>query len=82
MLQVLETESTHFDLPDEPENFEISVNGCVVHPVFSKKTEEFKVQYDFTLCDTKIRTLSFSIFKDAGRIEMTLKNDKLIKEKL
>lgn len=82
MLQVLESESSKFDLPDEPENFDISVNDCVVHPVFSKKPDEFKVQYDFTLCDTKIRTLSFSIFKDAGRIEMTLKNQQQIKEKL
>jgi hypothetical protein len=35
------------------------------------------VEYDFTLCDTKIRTLSFSIFRDSARIEMTLKTGEL-----
>ena len=82
MLQVLETESHKFDLPQDPENFEIFVNDCVVHPTFVKKPEELKVQYDFTLCDTLVRTLSFSIYIDAGRIEITLKNDSKIKDKI
>jgi|694.fasta_scaffold01175_51 hypothetical protein len=80
MLKVLEKESGKFDLPHDAENFEIYVNECVVHPIFVKKAEELKVQYDFTLCDTEIRTLSFSIYKDAGRIEITLKNNYIIKD--
>lgn len=79
MLEVLELESAKFDLPQEADNFEIYVNDCMVHPTFIKKPEELKVQYDFTLCDTQIRTLTFSIYKDASRIEMTLKNQKQIK---
>ena len=79
MLEVLESESEKFDLPQEADNFEIFVNDCKVHPTFIKKPEELKVQYDFTLCDTQIRTLTFSIYKDASRIEMTLKNQKQIK---
>jgi hypothetical protein len=42
-----------------------------------KKQDTFKVDYDFTLCETKIRTLSFSIFRDSARIEMTLKSGEL-----
>lgn len=80
MAEVLEHESQRFDLPDETENFEISVDGCVVHPVFIKKPEEFRVNYDFTLCNTKIRTLSLSLYKGTARIEMTLKNETQIQE--
>jgi len=80
MLEVLEKESQKFDIPHETENFEIYVNECVVHPIFVKKPEELKVQYDFTLCDTQIRILSFSIYKDSGRIEITLKNEQKIKQ--
>jgi hypothetical protein len=42
--------------------------------VFSKKEDFLKIEYDFTLCQTIIRTLSFSKYKDAARIEITLKD--------
>jgi hypothetical protein len=74
ILSVLADEQDNFQFPEEAENFEIFVKQCEVHPTFMKKNESFKVEYDFTLCDTKIRTLSFSMYKESARIEMTLKN--------
>lgn len=74
MLSMLGDETDNFDFPDEAENFEIFVNQCEVHPIFLKKNDSFKVEYDFTLCETKIRTLSFSMYKETARIEMTLKS--------
>lgn len=77
MLTVLGDETERFEFPEETDNFEIIVNECEVHPSFYKKNDLFKVEYDFTLCDTKIRTLSFSMFKDSARIEMTLKSEEI-----
>lgn len=77
MLEILGDETDKYDFPLDPENFEIFVDKCEVHPSFTKKPEYLKVEYDFTLCNTKIRTLSFSIYKDAARIEMTLKAEEL-----
>jgi len=77
MLSVLGDETENFDFPEESENFEIFVRKCEVHPTFMKKHDSFKVEYDFTLCETKIRTLSFSIYRDSARIEMTLKSGEL-----
>ena len=74
ILSVLGDEHDNFDFPEDPENFEIFVRDCEVHPTFLKKNDSFKVEYDFTLCDTKIRTMAFSMYKDTARIEMTLKN--------
>ena len=75
MLTVLGDETDNFEFPEETDNFEIFVKECEVHPTFLKKNDSFKVEYDFTLCDTKIRTLAFSTFKDSARIEMTIKSD-------
>lgn len=75
MLTVLGDETENFDFPEDPDHFEIFVRDCEVHPSFYKKNDSFKVEYDFTLCDTKIRTLAFSTFKDSARIEMTIKSD-------
>ena len=74
MLEVLGEETEKFDIPEEMENFEIYVDECEVHPVFLRKDEFLKVEYDLTLCNTKIRTLSFSMFRDAARVEMTMKD--------
>jgi hypothetical protein len=41
--------------------------------VFTKKEDFLKIEYDFTLCKTTIRTLSFSKYFDAVRVELTLK---------
>lgn len=76
MVEVLVGEYDNFNFPIEGDNFEVVVDGCEVHPVFTKKPEFLKVEYDFSLCNTQIRTLSCSIYKDAGRIELTLKNEK------
>ena len=73
MLEVLGEETEKFDIPEEMENFEIYVDECEVHPVFLRKDEFLKVEYDLTLCNTKIRTLSFSMYRGAARVEMTLK---------
>lgn len=75
ILEVLSGESEKFDLPEDADNFELYVNDCQVHPVFTRKEDFLKVEYDFTLCETKIRTLSCSMFRDAARIEVTLKDE-------
>jgi len=77
ILEVLSGEAEKFDLPEESDNFELFVDNCEVLPAFTKKSDYLKVEYDFTLCTTKLRTLSFSIYKGAARIEMTLKDDYL-----
>lgn len=78
MLEVLSGEFDKFLIPEDADDFQLYVDDCLVHPVFIKKTEELKVQYDFTLCNTRIRLLTLSIYKDAGRIEMSLKNEENI----
>ena len=72
---IFEKESIKFEFPiyDE-EDFTILVEDCEVSPVFTKKEDFLKVEYDFTFCNTIIRTLSFSKYKDASRIEVTLKD--------
>lgn len=82
MLTILGEESERFDIPEESDDFIIQVDGCQVNPIFQKKTDLLKIEYDMTLCKTAIRTISFSIYKDAGRIEMTLKNDETINKNL
>lgn len=57
-------------------DFTLLVQDCKVYPVFTKKPEYQKVEYDFTNCDIEIRTLAFSKYKDAARVEMTLKKKK------
>jgi hypothetical protein len=82
MLSILGEESDRFDIPEESDNFIIQVDGCQVNPIFLKKVDLLKVEYDMSLCNTSIRTLSFSIYKDAGRVEMTLKNEDKINKNL
>lgn len=77
MWETLHNEYEGFDVPlHEDENFDIIVDGETVHPVFVKNHNELKVQYDLTLCNTKLRLLTFSIYKDACRLEFMLKADK------
>ena len=74
-IKVFEKETTKFEYPIyEDEDFTILVEECEVFPVFTKKEDFLKIEYDFTLCQTIIRTLSFSKYKDAARIEITLKD--------
>lgn len=80
MIEVFGEELDDFDIPEDPENFELYIGGCVVHPSFVKKAEELRVLYDLSLCESKIRTIAFGLFKDAGRIEITLKNEVQLKD--
>lgn len=74
-LGTFEQESVKFDFPVEDESdFTLYVDDCVVYPVFTKKADYLRVEYDFIFCETKIRTLSFSKYIDAVRIEFTLKD--------
>lgn len=74
-IRIFEKESSKFEFPFyEDEDFTMLVEECEVYPVFTKKEDYLKVEYDFTLCDTQIRTLSFSKYLDAARIELTLKD--------
>jgi hypothetical protein len=76
-MEVFENESKklHFT-PENDYDFTLFVDECRVYPVFTKKTDFQKVEYDFTNCEIEIRTLSFSRYKDAARVEMTLKKKK------
>lgn len=78
MYETLCHEYDGFDISAEDENFDIVVEGETVHPIFIKNFNELKVQYDFTLCNTKLRLLTFSIYKDACRVEFMLKMDENI----
>lgn len=73
-ISVFEGENQKFQYPfEEDEDFTMLVEDCEVHPVFTKKEGFLKVEYDFTFCDTSIRTLSFSKYLDSARVEITLK---------
>lgn len=76
IMSVVEREGSKFILPiEDEEEFSITIDGCNVLPVFVKKNDLHRVEYDFSLCNTKIRTLSFSTYLDATRIEITLKRN-------
>jgi hypothetical protein len=73
-IKIFEKDSTKFEYPIyEDEDFTMLVEECEVFPVFTKKEEYLKIEYDFSLCETTIRTLSFSKYFDAVRVELTLK---------
>lgn len=75
-IKVFEEESMRFDYPlEDEEDFRMLVEDCVVNPVFTKKEDFLKVEYDFTFCQTKIRTLSFSKYRESARVEITLKEN-------
>jgi hypothetical protein len=76
-IDVFEEESNKliFD-PENDYDFSLWVDECRVYPVFTKKPELLKVEYDFTNCEIEIRTLAFSRFRDTARVEMTLKKKK------
>jgi hypothetical protein len=78
MLTILGDEWEKFDIPNECDNFIISIDGCDVYPIFHRRNDTLRVEYDMMLCDTQIRSISFSIYLDAHRIEITLKDDKKI----
>jgi hypothetical protein len=74
-LESFSQESDKFYIPDEPENFELYFDECQVIPIFIKKPDSLRVEYDFTLCETKIRTLALSIYRETARFEITLKDN-------
>jgi hypothetical protein len=79
--QVFEEESNKIDFSIENDyDFVLFVNEVKVYPVFTKKDNYKKVEYDFSNCEIDIRTLAFSIFMDAGRIEITLKKKNELKD--
>ena len=82
MIDVLGLESEKFDLPLEQGNFNIQFGDIIVYPVFTKKPDFYKVEYDFSLCNTQIRTLSLSMYRNVGRIEVSLKNDTNIEQQI
>jgi hypothetical protein len=79
--QVFEEESNKIDFSIENDyDFVIYVKEVKVYPIFTKKENYKKVEYDFSNCEIDIRTLAFSIFMDAGRIEITLKKKNELKD--
>jgi hypothetical protein len=44
-----------------------------VFPIFTNKDDLLKVEYDLSLCDTKLRTISVSTYKGETRVGITLK---------
>jgi hypothetical protein len=76
IMSVVEREGGKFIFPlDDEQEFSITIDDCNVLPVFVKKNDLQRIEYDFSLCNTKIRTLAFSKYMDATRIEITLKNN-------
>jgi hypothetical protein len=76
LLSVFEEETSKIFFAEQNDIFDIHVDECVVHPVFSKKSNGLSIFYDFSLCDIEIRTLSFTLYGDTVRIDFTLKNQK------
>ncbi len=74
-VKLFENEIGHIDIPEAEEEFQLSVKGIKVDPLFTDKPEMFRIEYNFSKCDIKIRTLSFSTYRDCARIEMTIKKD-------
>lgn len=62
-----------FDIPLENDNFKIFIGSCEVFPIFTNKDDLLKVEYDLSLCDTKLRTISISTYKGETRVGVTLK---------
>jgi hypothetical protein len=62
-----------FDIPEEVDNFKIYVGDCEVFPIFTNKDDLLRVEYDLSLCETKLRTISVSTFKGETRVGITLK---------
>jgi hypothetical protein len=71
---VMNEEFDKFDIPEDSDDYEIKVDGCSVHPTFVKKHNMLRVEYDFLLCNTKLRTFSVSKINDSYRIEYSLKS--------
>jgi hypothetical protein len=63
-------------LPNDAEDFYIYLPKLKlkVFPVFNRREDFFKVEYDFSdIEQIKIKKLSFSKFKESNRIEFILK---------
>jgi hypothetical protein len=73
LAEVLDDEWNAFEIPIENDNFKIKVGDCEVFPVFTNRDGLMKVDYDLSLCETRLRTLSISTYKDETRMGITLK---------
>lgn len=82
MLEVLGDESDNFSFTENPEDFSLFVHDCEVIPIFARKDSVMRVEYDFTLCNTRIRTLALSMYMDAARIEVTMKDNKKLDDEI
>jgi hypothetical protein len=74
MLHALSEEYEKIFFPESHENFELYVNGCEIQPVFTKKPEYLKIEYDFSLCEIELRLLSIYLYANVLRIDFSLKN--------
>jgi len=79
-LHFLDDEFDKFEIPEDDDDFEMKVNDVIVYPTFINKPYLLRVEYDFTLCSTTIRTLAISKISDTYRIEFSLKNTELPNE--
>lgn len=74
VLRTLEKEGDNFEFSEEPNRFDLHVNGCLVYPLFAKKENHIKVEYDFTLCDTSVKMLTFYQYTNKNfRIDISMK---------
>jgi len=74
MLHALSEEYEKIYYPESDNNFELYVDDCEIVPVFTKKTEYLKVEYDFSLCEIELRLLSIYLYTNTIRIDFSLKN--------
>ena len=77
MAQIFEKDADKFYFPIENEDdFVIYVDEKKVIPIFVKKENFLKLEYDFTFCDTRIKRLSFSKSYETIRFEMAIKENR------
>jgi hypothetical protein len=73
LASLLDGEWDKFNIPTECDEFKIIVSDCEVYPIFTNKDDVMRVEYDLSLCETKLRTISVSTYKGETRVGITLK---------
>jgi len=59
--------------PDGADRFEIYYDDCEIHPTFTKNPQFMKIEYDLSLCESKLRTLSVYLYPSVVRLEFSFK---------
>lgn len=60
-------------IPQNADNFEIYYDECEIHPTFTKSPQYMKIEYDLSLCESSLRTLSVYLYPSVVRLEFSMK---------